>query len=164
VKLAPVFALTWAPLAVSTALAQTKPGTNGRLICPPVRTKLLKKVQPVYPVLARQAHTEGKVRLWCIIGTDGLVEKIEVTEGPPLLVEAATKAVSQWKYKPLVLNGKAVEVDTSVDFIFKLPKAQTTPIRTNLRHVRQIHSGSQSTLCVLRVLCVKFLLPAELTP
>lgn len=76
-------------------------------------------------MLARQAKVEGKVSLRCIIGTDGSVEKIEVKKGPPLLVAAATKAVSQWKYKPLVLNGKAVEVETVVDVIFQLPKPQT---------------------------------------
>jgi periplasmic protein TonB len=62
--------------------------------------------------------------LTCIIGRDGSVQKIEVTKGHPLLTQAATDAVAQWKFKPLVLNGQAVEMETTVNIDFKLPKRQ----------------------------------------
>jgi TonB family protein len=126
VRPASIVAFTLTLLAAPAARAQTKPRDGAKIICPLLpSSKLIKKVKPVYPELAKQAHIEGKVSLQCIIGTDGAVEKIEVKEGPALLVEAATKAVSQWKYKPARLNGKAVQVETVVDVIFQLPKAQT---------------------------------------
>jgi periplasmic protein TonB len=81
-------------------------------------------VRLTYPELAKQANIEGKVSLRCIIGVDGSVEEIEVEAGHELLVPAATEAVSQWMYKPLVLGGKAVETQTRVDIIFQLPKEQ----------------------------------------
>jgi protein TonB len=62
--------------------------------------------------------------LTCIIARDGLIKRIEVKEGHPLLIQAATEAVSQWKFKPLVLNGQAVEMETTVDIDFQLPKGQ----------------------------------------
>ncbi len=81
-------------------------------------------VRSIYPELARQAHVEGTVSLKCLVGLDGSVENIEVKKGHALLIHAATEAVSQWKYKPLLLNGKAVETDTIVNIIFQLPKEQ----------------------------------------
>jgi outer membrane biosynthesis protein TonB len=56
------------------------------------------------------------------VGPDGLVEKIEVKKGHPLLIQAATSAISQWKFKPLRLNGKADEMETIVKIDFQLPK------------------------------------------
>jgi TonB family protein len=84
----------------------------------------IKIVRPTYPELARQTHIEGRVSLTCLVGPDGLVEKIEVRNGHPLLIQAATQAVSQWRFKPLVLNGTAVEMETTVNIDFKLPKDQ----------------------------------------
>ena len=57
-----------------------------------------------------------------LIGLDGSVEKIEIEKGHELLVPAATKAVSQWKYEPLLLNGKPVQTQTTVNIIFQLAK------------------------------------------
>jgi TonB family protein len=79
-------------------------------------------VRPIYPEEAKQRHIQGTVLLNCLIGLDGSVEKIEVQKGHELLVPAAIKAVSQWKYKPLLLNGKAVRTDTTVEIIFQLPR------------------------------------------
>jgi TonB family protein len=81
-----------------------------------------KIVRPTYPELARQTHVEGRVSLACIIGRDGSVQKIEVKKGHPLLIQAATDAVAQWKFKPIVLNGQAVEMETTVNIDFQLPK------------------------------------------
>ena len=81
---------------------------------------LVNKVQPVYPPLARQARISGTVRLHAIIAKNGSVEQLEVLSGHPLLVRAAMDAVQQWKYKPTLLNGEPVEVDTTIDVIFSL--------------------------------------------
>jgi protein TonB len=81
---------------------------------------LVNKVQPVYPPLARQTRISGTVRLHAIISKSGTVESLEVLSGHPLLVRAAMDAVQQWKYKPTLLNGEPVEVDTTIDVIFSL--------------------------------------------
>src|SRR5499433_1055822 len=81
---------------------------------------LVNKVQPVYPPLARQTRISGTVRLHAIISKSGSVESLEVLSGHPLLVRAAMDAVQQWKYKPTLLNGEPVEVDTTIDVIFSL--------------------------------------------
>jgi len=82
--------------------------------------KLMNKVQPQYPPLARQTRISGTVRLHAIIGKNGQVEQLEVMSGHPLLVQAALDAVRQWKYQPTQLNGEPVEVDTTIDVIFSL--------------------------------------------
>jgi protein TonB len=82
--------------------------------------KLLNKVQPMYPPLARQTRISGTVRLHAIIAKNGTVEQLEVISGHPLLVQAALDAVRQWKYQPTTLNGENVEVDTTIDVIFSL--------------------------------------------
>src|SRR6202047_3528714 len=81
---------------------------------------LINRVQPVYPPLARQTRISGTVRLHAIISKSGSVESLEVLSGHPLLVRAAMDAVQQWKYKPTLLNGEPVEVDTTIDVIFSL--------------------------------------------
>ncbi len=81
---------------------------------------LINKVQPLYPPLARQTRISGTVRLHALISKSGSVESLEVMSGHPLLVRAAMDAVQQWKYKPTLLNGEPVEVDTTIDVIFSL--------------------------------------------
>ncbi len=107
-------------MSLLTFAQNTKP--NVRISCPLPPSHPLKIVRPIYPELARQAHIEGRVSLNCLIRTDGTVDKIEVKRGHPLLIQAATDAVSKWKFKPTVLNGKAVEMETVVNIDFRLPK------------------------------------------
>ena len=70
---------------------------------------------------------QGRVSLVCFISKDGTVKSVEVKAGHPLLIKAATDAVSQWKFKPLLLNGKAVEFETTINVDFQLPKVQKNP-------------------------------------
>jgi TonB family protein len=84
---------------------------------------LLKKVSPEYPKKARKEHVEGTVRLHAIIAKDGSVKDLEVLAGDPLLVDAALKAVRQWRYQPTQLNGSPVEVDTTISVTFALNKS-----------------------------------------
>ena len=95
-----------------------------RLHCKLLNAHAAKIVRPTYPELARETGVEGRVSLTCVIGRDGSVQKIEVTKGHPLLIQAATDAVARWKFKPLVLNGQAVEMETTVNIDFQLPKSQ----------------------------------------
>jgi protein TonB len=82
--------------------------------------KLISRVQPVYPQLAIQARIQGNVVLHAIIGRDGQVSELEVLSGHPLLVNAALDAVRQWRYNPTLLNGQAVEVETTITVSFVL--------------------------------------------
>ena len=81
---------------------------------------ILKKVPPVYPPVARAARVQGTVLLHAIIGRDGHVENLDVVSGPPLLQGAAIDAVSQWVYKPYLVNGEPVRVETTVQVNFTL--------------------------------------------
>ncbi len=82
--------------------------------------KLVNRVQPMYPPLARQTRISGTVKLHAIIGKTGAVEQLQVVSGHPLLVQSALDAVRQWRYQPTLLNGEPVEVDTEIDVIFSL--------------------------------------------
>jgi len=82
--------------------------------------RLVNRVQPVYPPLARQTRISGTVKLHAIIGKDGSVQQLSVESGHPLLVQSALDAVRQWRYQPTLLNGDPVEVDTEIDVIFSL--------------------------------------------
>lgn len=82
---------------------------------------LLKKVIPVYPQDAKEAHVDGKVVLEAIIGMDGGIHDLRVISAPwPSLAASALWSVSQWKYKPYLLNGKAVDVKTTINVIYSL--------------------------------------------
>jgi protein TonB len=83
---------------------------------------LLHRVQPVYPLLAVQTRIEGRVQLRAIIGRDGAVKSLEAIDGHPVLARAALEAVSQWRYRPTLLNGVPVEVDTYITVIFQLQR------------------------------------------
>jgi protein TonB len=75
---------------------------------------------PEYPKKARKKGVEGVVRLHAIIGKDGAVQELSVIYDDPLLTDAALKAVRQWRYEPMRLNGDPVEVDTTIDVSFSL--------------------------------------------
>lgn len=81
---------------------------------------LIYRVQPKYPVLAVQAHREGVVELRAIIGTDGAIHSLEVLSGHALFVQATLEAVREWRYRPTILNGEAVEVETRIRVTFTL--------------------------------------------
>ena len=81
---------------------------------------VIKKVQPDYPILARQSRLQGHVLLIIEIDKDGNVEDVKLVSGHPDLAPAAIKAVKQWKYKPYLLNGEPVKVETQVDVVFSL--------------------------------------------
>jgi periplasmic protein TonB len=82
--------------------------------------RLIHMVQPVYPPIAKTAHIEGTVELSAVIGADGRVRGLNVISGHPLLRKAAIDAVSQWIYKPPVLNGESVEIVAPIAVIFRL--------------------------------------------
>jgi protein TonB len=81
---------------------------------------LIRKVSPTYPPLARQARIQGTVILQAQISKDGSIQNLQLISGHPMLAPAAIEAVKQWKYKPYLLNGEPVEVETQVQVNFTL--------------------------------------------
>jgi TonB family protein len=83
---------------------------------------LINKVQPVYPANALRMHVEGAVELQATIGKSGNIVTVKALTGDSVLARAAKEAVLQWKYKPYLLNGEPVEIQTQITVNFKLPK------------------------------------------
>jgi TonB family protein len=81
---------------------------------------LIKKVNPAYPTLARQARIQGTVLLQAKISKDGTIENLILISGHPMLVPAAIEAVKQWVYHPYVLNNVPVDVETQIEVNFTL--------------------------------------------
>jgi len=80
---------------------------------------LVHRVEPVYNHDVFLINLQGEVRLHAIIARDGTVQSLSVTSGHPMLAQAALDAVRQWRYRPYVLNGEAVEVETLITVNFK---------------------------------------------
>ena len=81
---------------------------------------LIRQIKPTYPPLAKQTHTQGMVVLQAIIARDGTIQQLRVASGHPLLTRAAVEAVQQWRYRPYLLNGEPVEVETQITINFTL--------------------------------------------
>jgi periplasmic protein TonB len=85
-----------------------------------MEANLIRRVQPEYPALAKQARIQGTVVLRAVIDREGKIQDLQVVIGHPLLVQAALNAVRQWRYKPYYLNDQPVEVETQVTVNFSL--------------------------------------------
>jgi protein TonB len=81
---------------------------------------LLHRVQPVYPTIARLGKIQGPVELRAIISKAGTIENLAVVSGHPMLVVSAKDAVRQWRYRPYLLNGEPIEVETDITVNFIL--------------------------------------------
>jgi protein TonB len=81
---------------------------------------LIKKVTPNYPQLAKQARIQGTVVLQAEISKEGTIQNLQLISGHPMLAPAAIEAVKQWRYKPYLLNGEPVAVETQVVVNFSL--------------------------------------------
>ena len=116
------FHLTEEPGKAAVGGVQTEPGKTKA--APILRLRVssrvaegirLKRVKPVYPPEAKKAHVRGTVVLHAIISKEGNVTGLKVVVGPEELSESAIEAVKQWKYKPYLLNGEPVELDTTIE-------------------------------------------------
>jgi periplasmic protein TonB len=110
-------------LAAPVARPMPRPASH-----PPLRISrmmegnLIHRVDPPYPVIAKQAGVQGAVVIKAIINREGAIEREEVVGGPALLANAALQAVRQWKYRPYYLNGEPVEVETQITVNFVLSR------------------------------------------
>lgn len=80
--------------------------------------QLLNKVVPVYPIPAQRAGIQGDVKLHAVIARDGTIQSLSLISGHALLAPAAIAAVEQWRYRPYILNGAPVEVETWITVSF----------------------------------------------
>lgn len=78
------------------------------------------QTRPEYPMIAKTAHVSGTIILHAVISKDGTIQELQYVSGPPLLMKSAMDAVKQWTYKPTLLNGEPVEVDTTISVVFSL--------------------------------------------
>jgi protein TonB len=81
---------------------------------------LINRVEPLYPPIAKSARIQGTVVLQAVISKNGNIEGLRAVSGHPMLVPAAIDAVSRWRYKPYLLNGEPVEVETTITVNFRL--------------------------------------------
>jgi TonB family protein len=129
-----------APPSLSALAGAAKPGLNGVVSTAPVAVPklaaeapqrirvsqgvtqglLVRQVKPQYPSMARETRVEGDVVLEAVIGKDGTVRDLKAISGPAMLVGPAIRAVRQWRYKPYLLNGQPVEVETDIKLQFRL--------------------------------------------
>jgi len=105
-----------------SAVPKLVPNTPQRIRISQGVTKglLIHKEEPVYPSIARAARVQGDVVLSAVIDINGQIQNLQLISGHPMLVPAAIAAVRQWRYKPYLLNGQPVEVETTITVIFSL--------------------------------------------
>jgi protein TonB len=99
-----------------------RPETRGpvRLPSSMVAGMLIQKTMPIYPAIPKAVRLEGTVILQATISRAGTIENLRVMSGPPMFQQAALDAVKTWRYRPYLLNGEPVEVETTVNVVFTL--------------------------------------------
>ena len=103
-------AVTVAPVKASVPLNVSKV-IEGMLLAP---------IRPVYPAIAKAAHVEGTVVVEAIISRAGTIESLHVVSGPPMLQSAAVEAIKKARYRPFLLSGEPVEVETTINVVFTM--------------------------------------------
>lgn len=108
-----------------------------------------KKVNPTYPPIARAAHISGVVVLRAIIGKDGHVHNLMAISGPEILRGASVEAVQQWEYKPYMMNGVPVEVDTTITVSFDIgsPNFKNIKPRNGPKGYKKLDENILRDLC-----------------
>lgn len=110
------------PQPATPHVAQAAPAKTGptRVSSGVASGRLLAPITPQYPAIAKQARVQGTVVVHALISKSGQVENAQVVSGPPMLAQAAVAAVAQARYRPYLLNGEPVEVETTINLISQL--------------------------------------------
>jgi TonB family protein len=112
-----------------SSLLQSAPATNA------AERESIPDATPSYPLLAQHMNVQGSVVLQALIGTDGVVQNLRVLNGPPILVSAAQQAVREWRFKPILQNGQAVESKAMITVNFSI-KVANDSVKTTLAESR----------------------------
>lgn len=111
-----------APGESATTKGNDVPEKPAALVSPEVASQYLTlRVEPEYPQQAREQHIQGPVILEALVDKGGAVEDLKTISGDPVLASAASEAVRQWRFKPLVRNGQPQEFQTRITVSFRLP-------------------------------------------
>jgi TonB family protein len=105
------------------------------------QSKLIRKVEPVYPEQAKSAQLSGKVVLLVTVDEEGVVADVEAVSGHPILADSAVAAAIQWRYSPTLLNSEPVPVIVTVTVIFSFTASGATVEYTG----GQVESGKNSS-------------------
>ena len=116
------------PASATQAASREKPSDStgvvaaaGRVRLSPNATGIVSRsVEPDYPLLAKQMKVEGAVVLNALIGRDGNIQKLQVLSGPAILSAAAREAVQQWRFRPYLQSGEAVETESRITVNFTI--------------------------------------------
>jgi TonB family protein len=119
--LMPAIAPVMAPVAAQPQESQSEMKLNPiRVGANIMASRLIYKVAPEYPEIAKRMRISGPVMLMANINEEGLVSDVQVISGNTILIDTAIKAVKQWRYSPTLLNGMPVPVVTPVTVVFNL--------------------------------------------
>lgn len=114
----PLPALNAIPEPPARPISTPTPATRiGGMFQAPV---LIRTIRPQYPSMARTARVEGAVRFTATVGRDGTVRRLDLLNGPEMLVDAAREACMQWVYRPAILDGAPIETTTIIEVRFTL--------------------------------------------
>ncbi len=121
------------PRSSITKVEIVKPGTEAARQAATVsaptnaaeRERLAEATQPAYPALAQHMNVQGSVVLQALIGADGNIENLRVTSGPAILSSAAMQAVREWRFKPVLQNGRPVETKATITVNFTIKVADS---------------------------------------
>jgi protein TonB len=102
--------------------SEPTPNKRVRIASRIAEANLIQDVAPQYPPEAGRARIEGTVVLLAVIGKDGTVREVRVESGLPVFAQAAIDAVKQWRYRPYLLNGEPIEIDSQITINFTLSK------------------------------------------
>ncbi len=138
------FLLTAVLLLLSAAFAQQPDSLKPeriRVSSGVAEEQIIQRVDPVYPKEAQENHIQGDVVLTATISKEGNIINLKLVSGHPLLADAATEAVKQWKYRPYLLNGEPVEIETTVTVRYSQQAPRPTRVRVSsgLANALKIH-------------------------
>jgi TonB family protein len=156
---------TFGPDPSPSATAQLKPAPNSpesdpgesgvrRVPSSKLEGNLISKVNPIYPAEAKAAGVQGPVILRATISKQGTIAGLQLISGPAELTSSAWDAVKQWTYKPYLLNGEPIEVQTTITVNFTLGEsddsAQSRPqVATN--HPAKMADGATAPVVIYQV-------------
>ncbi len=118
--------------ATKATTAMASPATNAaeREPLPASASELRQPLDSTYPLLGQRSRVQGSVVLEAVVGTDGVIENLRVLSGPSILTAAAQQAVRQWRFKPFLQNGQAVETKARITVNFTIRVADN-PTKTS---------------------------------
>jgi len=109
------------PIAALATGSNSLPKLDAKISEGVTEGKLIRRVEPSYPMQARAQHIAGSVSLEVTIAEDGTIRNVKDISGSPVLAAAARSALQSWRYSPFLLNGKPVAIQKQITFIFRLP-------------------------------------------